>query len=215
MELSIEKAVRFGWEKTKKHFGFLVLFLLGTLVVSVGLQFILDDNAFAPLISFPINLIIGMGTISIALKLYDTDSATAHDFFAPLPLFLNFLLASILYTIIVGVGFILLIIPGIIFSIMFSFFSYLIIDKKLGPIEALKKSAAITKGFRMQLFLLGLTLGLINLVGVLLLGIGLLWTIPLTWLVHVYAYRQLMGAQAAPTTLIAEKIPPVSGTTSA
>jgi len=69
-----------------------------------------------------------------------------------------FLFGLILYTLITLVGTILLIIPGIIWGIKFQFFGYFIVDKGLEPIEALKRSAAITKGVRWSLLFLALSL---------------------------------------------------------
>ena len=91
-------------------------------------------------------------------------------------------------------GIILLIILGIILAIKFQFFGYFIVDKGDGPIEALKKSSAITTGAKWNLFLLYLLLLLINLLGAIFLLIGLFVTIPTTMVAIAFVYRKLLNS---------------------
>ena len=86
----------------------------------------------------------------------------------------------------------MLIIPGIIWGIKFQFFSYFIVDKGLGPIEALKRSSTITKGAKWDLFLFGLLVWLINLLGALCLLVGLFATIPTTGVAMAFVYHKLL-----------------------
>jgi len=90
-------------------------------------------------------------------------------------------------------GTILLIVPGVIWAVKFQFFSYFIIDKGLGPIEALKKSSAITKGVKWNLLGFDLLIGGIALLGVLALLIGLLAAIPTAMIAMAFVYRKLLA----------------------
>ena len=65
--------------------------------------------------------------------------------------------------------------------IKIQFFPYLIISEGLGPIEALKKSYAITDGQSTNLVLFLMLLMTINLLGMIPLGFGLLVTIPFSF----------------------------------
>lgn len=56
-----------------------------------------------------------------------------------------FSLLSILVSLMVGGGLILLIIPGIIFSVWFGFAKYIFVDKKLGVMESIRTSRALVK----------------------------------------------------------------------
>jgi len=59
----------------------------------------------------------------------------------------NFIIASLFYSVIVSVGLLLLIIPGIIWATRFGYFMYCMIeDPRLGPVEALKRSYNLVKG---------------------------------------------------------------------
>lgn len=183
------------------HPGFFVV-----LLIVVGLTYAfpeilrksMQDNN--PLLSLLLGLacgvlqiIIGMGFIRISLRFCDNEKAEFADLFACLPLFFKYLFGSILYGLIVLGGIFLLVIPGVIWSIKFMFFSYLIVDQGAGPIESLKRSAAITAGAKWDLFLFGLWLVGINILGALALLIGLFATIPTTMVATAYVYRRLLG----------------------
>lgn len=142
--------------------------------------------------SFVLSMIIGMGLIKICLRFCDGEKGEFSDLFSCYPLFFKYLVGSILYGLIVVVGLILLIIPGIIWAIKFQFFDYLIVDKGLGPIDALEKSSEITRGVKWDLFIFAILLGIINLLGLLCLLVGLFVTIPVTMVAIAFVYRKLL-----------------------
>lgn len=65
----------------------------------------------------------------------------------------------ILMNIVTALGMILLIIPGIIFLIMYSQAPYFALIEGMGPVQSLKASAQLTKGSRMKIFILLLVIG--------------------------------------------------------
>jgi uncharacterized membrane protein len=199
-KFSLGEAIEFGWNTTKTNLGFFIVLLIivGLILVIPGtLSRLTKHNAPGLSIIFSIasvvlQVIIGMGLIRIALKFCDNEKAEFSDLFCCLHLFFKYLLSSILYGLIVLAGMILLIIPGIIWAIKFYFFSYLIVDKKLGPIEALKRSSAITDGAKWDLFLFGLLLFGINLIGAIPFLLGWFITIPITMVAMAFIYRKLL-----------------------
>ena len=85
----------------------------------------------------------------------------------------------VLYIVIVVLGFICLIIPGIIFSLMFSQIYYILCkDPEIGVIDAFKKSAAMMNGHKLQYFKLGLRYGFYFFLSVFTLFIWALWLFP-------------------------------------
>ena len=134
-----------------------------------------------------------MGLLKISLDFADSKTPT----FATLFLYtnwrtlLNFLAAGFLYNIIVAIGLILLVVPGIYFAIRFQYFGYLIADKNLGPIQAFKESTQLTVGVKWGLFKFGFLLGLINILGFLALIVGLILTIPTSMVANGYMFRKL------------------------
>ena len=61
----------------------------------------------------------------------------------------------------------------------------------MNGIDALKLSYEMTTGHFMELFLFFLSVLVINVIGLLLFGIGLLVTVPITGIAGAYVYRKL------------------------
>ncbi len=96
-----------------------------------------------------------------------------------------------------SVGF-LISIPLVIYvSVAFGFYVFFIVDKNSGPVEALKKSAQISRGKRFRIFLFFVTLTVINILGAVALLIGLVVSIPTTMVASAYFYRKLAGQAGA------------------
>ena len=111
--------------------------------------------------------------------------------------FRPYFVGKILYGLIVLVGLLLLIVPGIIVAYMFLYVGYLIIDRNLGPVAALQESRALTEGYKMDLLVFSLAVAGVNILGVVCLFVGLFVTIPVTLMASVYIYRRLAPAEAA------------------
>ncbi|MEK7502148.1 MAG: hypothetical protein AAB609_01320 [Patescibacteria group bacterium] len=150
-------------------------------------------NLLWGLVSFAISIVVQVGFTKIILDLHDGKPLNFSHLYTLYPLALRFLGASILYGFIVAVGFILLIIPGVIWALKFQFYSFLIVDKNIGIMDSLKKSSAMTEGIKMNLFLFAFLLVVINIAGALALIIGLFVTIPTTIMATVYVYRKLLS----------------------
>lgn len=202
------EAIKFGWEKMKKHFWFFVGLLALTCLIQIvpsGIANIFKERMFALylliiLAAWVIQIIVKMGLIKITLDVIDKDETNLNTLFSCTQLLGKFILGSIVYGLIVAAGFILLIIPGIIWAIKYQFFAYLIIDKNMAPMEAIRKSGEMTAGNKGKLFWLGILFFLINLVGALCLFLGLFATIPTTMMAMAYVYRQLLGESDVPET---------------
>jgi uncharacterized membrane protein len=186
-KFSKKEAINFGWNVAKKNLGFFALLLILAFFISFASAFL------STAISIIVDMLITIGLIKISLKFCDNEKAKISDLFSSSHLFFNFLIGNLLYALIIIGGFILLIIPGIIWSIKYRFFNYFIVDKGLGPIEALKESARITKGNKWNLFLFGLLLVLIDILGALALLVGLFVTIPTTMIANAFVYRKLLS----------------------
>jgi uncharacterized membrane protein len=201
---SMGEAIGFGWETMKKNFAFFIGVLIVVFVIQAVPQIIANQAQNAPaiavlfsLIAAVLQLVLTMGLIRIALKFVDGQQPEFGDLFGATSYLFSFLIASILYGIMVGVGTILPIVLGIVLAIIFFMYQYAIVDRGMGPLEALQRSAELTKGVRWSLFFFGLLLFGINLLGALALGIGLFVTVPTTMVALAYVYRQL-DRQTAP-----------------
>lgn len=200
---SIENSIKFGWETFKKR----PWFLIGAAAIMLVLSSIsstvsesMHQNGMISLIGFLISLgvstLIDMGLTALTLKAHDNiETVKYEDLWHPKP-FWKYLGASILTGLIVAVGLVLLIVPGVIFALMFFFVKFIMIERELMPVEALKESARITSGHKWALLGLLLFAIVINIVGALCLLVGLLVSIPVTALSVAHAYRSL--TQSAP-----------------
>ena len=203
-KFSIGEALRFGWDTTRRN----LWFFIGLLIV-VGLINSFPDiingitqisktlpvlNLILVAVFTIVNFIVQLGMIKILLKFCDNQPGRFSDLFSCAHLFFKMVGASIVYALIVLVGFILLIVPGIIWSIQFGYYIYLIVDKDLGPIQALKMSSKITRGSKRHLFVFALAIVGVILLGVLALFVGLLVAIPIVSLAGAFVYRKLLSS---------------------
>jgi len=197
---SKREAIQFGWETTKNNLGFfislLVVIILWQTAISVVENFVAKTNFFSKivlyLIYFSASVLINIGLIKIALRFCDKEKGKISDLFSQYHLFFNYLFAWLIYSLIVFIGILLFIVPGIIWSIQFLFYPYFVVDKGLGPIQALKRSSILTKGIKWDLFVFSLMLLGINLLGALFLLVGLFVTLPVSWVALAFIYRKLL-----------------------
>jgi hypothetical protein len=135
---------------------------------------------------------------------------------------LQYVIMTIITGVLVCVGLVLLVVPGIMVYTMLCLSPFLILERKMDAFAALKESRRLTKGHRMNIFLFVIALAIINIIGVLLVGIGLLITIPVSLLAFTFVYKEIEKgvmpvvaastpvavSPAAPTTSSATPVPP-------
>ncbi|MGZ8415599.1 MAG: hypothetical protein ACXWVQ_01240 [Methyloceanibacter sp.] len=197
--------MRFGWETFKRRpwvfVGSTFLILLASALCdgfTSGIDAALTGSAENPsIIGTVINLALGtlisMGATAFYLAAHDNpDTADLSLLWHPRP-FWKYLGASLLLSLAVAIGLVLLIVPGVIFGLMFMFTTFIVIERELGPIDAMNASNQLTRGHKWQLLGLVLLLVLINLLGLMALVVGLLVSIPVSTLAFVHAYRVLGG----------------------
>lgn len=109
---------------------------------------------------------------------------------------LSLFLARIVYGLIVGIGFILLIFPAFYWGAMFSQYRYCIIEKRLGPIGGLKRSKELTspEGIKGKLVVLFFIVFGLIILGIIPCFIGLFLIIPTIWMADAFVYRRLSPA---------------------
>lgn len=200
---SIGEAISYGWAAFKKQPGPLLLVVLVVFIVSGifnGLGYAFDSVVLQfvfQLLSIFVSIVISMGLIRVGLKITRGETAEVGDLFSTEHLG-QYIGASILFTIIFTIGLILCIIPGIIAAVVLGFFGFAVIDRGADVTSSLSISADITQGHRGTLFGFYIVLGLLNLLGALLCGVGLLVTYPVSIVAVAYAYRKISGEPIAP-----------------
>ena len=139
-----------------------------------------------------VQIFISMGVIKAYLNVTRGKKVTMETFTSVFPKILNFFAAQLLMMLIVLGGFILLIIPGFYFSLKYMFAPYLVIDKNMGPIEALKASGKITHGIKWDLVGFMAASAVLMYAGLLALIVGIVVTIPVATLAYVVLYNKVV-----------------------
>lgn len=199
---SIQEVLHFGWQAYLKNALFLLITTLVVLVIP-SLFVILSPEPFfntqaiplralfLPLVTFIVNIFLCIAIINISLKVAKEQKPTAADFFTALPRFFSYLGAYIIFGLIILAGLILLIFPALIFAMHYFLYGYLVVDKGEGPFQSLKDSSRLIYGYKWKLFRFTLVALLLNILGAACLGIGLLITLPVTWVASARIYVQL------------------------
>jgi len=115
------------------------------------------------------------------------------DFFRGFDKAGRMILLSLLIFFIVFLGMIMLIIPGIYFSVSYVFSPLFVWFYDKEPSEAIRLSRRTVSGNFGQIFLLLLILAGINLLGFMALGVGILLTMPFSYCVVYAAFDDIIG----------------------
>ena len=212
--LVVGEAIAFGWRAFWRNAGPMVTFVL--IILLAQLPFVVIAQAASgtatgvviQAAAWLVQLLLAMGLIRAALVVCDGRAPDvnlllqrrgyAAYFLATVvlgvavavPVALAVLLNSLALLILVGLAIVLPV------ALTFMLFGYAIVeDPALGPIQALRRSAELTRGSRVQLAGLMVVLGGVNLLGVLACGVGIVVSYGITALSLAYTYR-VLGGQA-------------------
>jgi uncharacterized membrane protein len=182
-----------GWRQLWRHF--LPLFLIGIIYVVLSYAIAIpewiatgamtfsgvSDDAFASVFSVVSALYgifflypLGYGQSFAYLRAARGENVEVQDMFAAFKNYFSAVGSMVLVAIIVVVGFILLIVPGIIFACKLAFVPYLVVDKKRSVTAAIGESWRMTNGHAWKVFLIGLLGILICVVGLIVLLVGVI-----------------------------------------
>ncbi|AKV00014.1 hypothetical protein AKJ09_06677 [Labilithrix luteola] len=213
---SVSEAFRFGWDTFKRHLG------LSIAVVVAGIVPLMLLNGMASaaenssrflsvvlgLVAALVRVLWGFVLLRLGLALYDgraVTGQTVRELLPDGPTFLTYLAVSILYSLLVAAGLILLVIPGIYLAVRYGFCEFFVADRRTASVgEAFRRSSDITRGERWRLFVLELALVVLNVLGAMFFGFGLLVTVPLSIFAMVMVYRRLAARTAGEEILVHE-----------
>lgn len=206
-DFSRKEFLGIAWPLTKKYFwlfvGLLIvqqIFVNLPAVITAAVQLSLKlgndepiSNALNMIVALLVSAILQGGMAAIALAAVDGKEVHFGMLFSQAKKVLRLFGGMLLYGLIVFGGFILLVVPGIIWSIKFSFWLYAMVDQDKGVMDSLRESARITEGHKGSLAWMYCYLGALNILGILLLLVGLFATVPITQFTMAYAYRKLVS----------------------
>lgn len=188
----IGQSIRYGWQTIKKDFWYFVGIAFIVIVFEGIFNSDTDRHGWG-LLSFLVSAWLTPGYLKLLLSYHDGNKLPIVEIFKQYRYFWRVLGATIILGLGTVIGLVLFIVPGIYFALTFAFTLHCIVDKDLGIIDAMKKSAELTRGVKLSLFGFGLTsLGIIIL-GALCFGVGVFVAAPVVWLGVIFIYRKLAG----------------------
>ena len=131
---SIEESLRFGWAKTKAHSALLFQVMLTLFAVQIASSIVSRVLAhtlmgfFATVVLVVVDVFVGVGFMIIVLKLARGEHATYNDIWPSVELTWRYFVASLLSGLLIIIGLILLIIPGIYLLLRYGMVRFAIID---------------------------------------------------------------------------------------
>lgn len=121
----------------------------------------------------------------------------AFDIFKGFDRFISIVIVFYLTKAIISIGIFFLVIPGLIFISWFFFVEVLILDKKIGVIEAMKlnKKMSSERGVWNYVFLHIILIVILSFLGGVSFGIGTLIVTPVVFAIYAVAYEDAFGEQ--------------------
>lgn len=106
---------------------------------------------------------------------------------------LPIVVSAVLVTVLTFIGFLLLFLPGLYLSLAYMLVIPLIIDKGLGPWQAMEVSRKAIHKHWFKVFGLYFLMALIYVVSMVPLFLGVIWTMPMLVMVGAILYREIFG----------------------
>ncbi|RYD31404.1 MAG: hypothetical protein EOP85_22795 [Verrucomicrobiaceae bacterium] len=226
--LDVAACVKRGFELTTRNFGMILLSGLIYFAVTMGAGIALSvidvatgwnqiiPNLFADeavrqamlqqqvgspmsmIANHLISMFLSLGFVRIGLNIASGHEFSVSMLFGEGKKLIPAVGAGILYSLMVVIGCLLLIVPGVYLAIRYGQYMNAMVDRNLGVMESFRYSSSITTNNRWNLFLLAILCFLIALAGVVALCVGVVFAVPVAWLSTVVAYRWLQyGSRAA------------------
>ncbi len=161
-------------------------------VVVLIIFLVVFSLAYTVLIQWPIEY----GVSFASLKAARGDRLEVKNMFDVFKNYINAVLAYLLTFIIVVVGFLFLIIPGIIFACKFAFVPYLIVDRKMEAVAAVKEGWRMTTGHALTIFFMGFLAIFICIAGFVCCIVGIIPAIIWIRLASASLYHSVSTSEA-------------------
>ena len=189
VQVDIKSSFARAWELYKAHPFFFSLFML--LIVSIQGMVVIYVQDYMIVYSALLAPPLYAGFYLVANKLSRGEEVIYPDFFAGFRFWIPAAVVSLLSQTLIALGLIALIIPGIYLAVSYLFAIPMGIFGGLDPWAAMEWSRKLITRNWWRFFGLLLILVVLNLLGLVLAGIGLLLTIPLTFLVLYVVFEEL------------------------
>ena len=147
------------------------------------------------IITWLVQMYMTCGTTLLLLNVVKGRPAEITDIFKGGAYFGRMLLCSFIVGIMVFLGTLACIVPGVIIGLMFFPFVSVLVDRDAPGLDALWQAKDLTNGHKGSLFLLMMAMFGIQLLGLMACCVGMLFTTPLVGLMGTVAYMRMSGQQ--------------------
>jgi hypothetical protein len=213
--LEVGACVKRAFELTKKNFGQLVLAMITVLAVYFVIVLVLgaidaamgwkppiestrnQGSVFNQLAMQVVSIFISLGATRFALNLVSGRPFGIAQIFGEGDKLLRGIGVWLLLTLMIVVGLILLIVPGIWVALKYGQAMNALVDRNCGVIDAFRYSGKITEGHKAKLMLLGFAAFGIMLAGLIALVVGIVFAYPVAGLAWVLGYRWMQLGRRA------------------
>lgn len=192
----------FAKEKLSGNLGSIWKILIIALGISLaagvvfGILFSKMDADFLDSLLGILMMPLGIGTTAFFISLIENENFEAKDLFKYYHDFVKIIGVTILMGLIVMLGYICFIIPGIILTLSYSLVPIILIKKpELGIVETLKYSREKMQGHKLDTFVLGLSFIGWAILGTLTVGILYIWLYPYMQLTFTKFYLNILGEE--------------------
>ena len=138
---------------------------------------------------------MSLAVLIMALRHANGKSVSAGEIFRHFGVVLTLILGYILMTILILIGFVLLVLPGIYLMFAYMYAMPLMLEKKMGAWHAMETSRKALTRVWFRLVGLLIVISLVNALGIFTF-IGWIWTVPLTVLTMAMVYQKIFGVEA-------------------
>ncbi len=177
-----EVYIRRGWEILLKRIDYFILF---TLILFVG--------SSIPLAGLLIMQPLAAGLLLVAFYLASGREIVFENFFDGFKHFAGLVLFTLISGILIFFGLLALILPGVYLSVGYIFAPFYIIFARMDFWGAMESSRKLVHREWLSVFVFIIALALINLLGLLAFGVGLLITVPLSYCALYAAFDDIIG----------------------
>lgn len=218
---SAPDAIAWGWTKFSQNVGPV---LIATLVI-FGASIVLSFLTSMMTGGFSESSLMGPGSLSFAAMsagsfigqliqtvvvlilsgvaakaALEVTEGNPYDFFGAFSKvnYVNLIVASLVVGLLTLVGFILLVIPGVIVIFLTYLTTYSVVDDGKSPIDAIKHSVSLVSANLGDAFVLAILNVVVIIAGFIALCVGVLVAVPVTTFASAYAYRVFNGQPVAP-----------------
>ena len=215
-ELDIGGCISRGWELVKNNFwpvvGVTALIILITVAINQvfglftrpAINAMIAEHRVSPrevltivlmaIVGGPIYTIFMAGLFKYYLKLIRGESAGIGDAFSGFgPSIGQLILLSFVMNILMLIGYVLLLIPGIYLAVAWFFSIPLVIDKQMGFWQAMELSRKMVNKHWFLIFAFLLVYGLLSVAGIIACCIGIFVTLPIGIAALMYAYETIFS----------------------